>query len=52
MGIEGQNPTLKKEDFMISRDVITVLTVLTSKKKRELKKFALLPRSTVHVCTM
>ena len=25
MGIEGQNQTLKKEGFMISRDVISVL---------------------------
>ena len=25
MGIEGQNPTLKKEGFMISRDAISVL---------------------------
>ena len=45
MGIESQNPTLKKEGFMISRDVIAkcIEAVLTTKKG----KFALLPGSTV-----
>ena len=42
MRIEGQNPTLKKEGFMISRDVMCIEVVLTT-KKNELKKFALCP---------
>ena len=34
MGKEGQNPTLKKEGYMISRDVIykCIEAVLTTKK--------------------
>ena len=48
MGIESQNQTLKKEGFMISRDVISVLKLFWP-QTWEFKKIALLPGSTVAV---